>query len=54
MTHEKGVLRARLVANGHNAHSAYPWLGRNAIDLLFEDIDSLRKVRLLEILNKLR
>jgi acetylornithine deacetylase/succinyl-diaminopimelate desuccinylase-like protein len=44
VTHEKGVLRARLVANGHNAHSAYPWLGRNAIDMLFADISRLKEV----------
>lgn len=41
VTHEKGVLRARLITTGVPAHSAYPWLGHNAILQLYADISNL-------------
>eukprot|EP01134_Creolimax_fragrantissima_P007315 CFRG7315T1 len=45
VTHEKGVLRISLTVEGTNAHSAYPWNGVNAIDLLMNDILALKTVQ---------
>ena len=44
VTHEKGVLRLKLIADGHNAHSAYPWHGKNAIQHLMHDLKALENV----------
>ncbi|KNC72939.1 hypothetical protein SARC_14499, partial [Sphaeroforma arctica JP610] len=32
-----------LTVTGTNAHSAYPWNGTNAIDLLMDDIVALKR-----------
>jgi succinyl-diaminopimelate desuccinylase len=40
---EKGIIRLKIVARGKTAHSARPWLGENAIDLLIADYQKLKK-----------
>lgn len=42
VTHEKGVLRFKLRNTGKAAHSAYPWLGVNAIKNLCTDLDLIQ------------
>ena len=39
---EKGIVQLKLVARGKTAHSARPWLGVNAIDLLIADYQKLK------------
>ncbi len=39
---EKGILRLRLTARGKSAHGARPWLGRNAIEILMEDLMAVK------------
>lgn len=39
---EKGILRLRLIARGTTAHGARPWLGRNAIEILVEDLTAVK------------
>lgn len=39
----KGILRIKLTANGTSSHSAYPWLGDNAIVKLNKVIDAVLK-----------
>lgn len=41
---EKGVLNLCLTATGRTAHGARPWLGQNAIDILFNDYAKLRQL----------
>jgi succinyl-diaminopimelate desuccinylase len=45
VTHEKACLRMRLVAKGVTAHSAYPWLGENAILRLYEEFKRLSQLK---------
>jgi acetylornithine deacetylase len=42
----KGALRFELVANGKLAHSAYPELGRSAIDALLDVLEDVRRLAL--------
>ncbi len=37
----KGNIIAKLTANGHSAHSAYPWHGKNAIWIMYETLGNL-------------
>ncbi len=39
---EKGILRLHLVAQGRTAHGARPWLGRNAIEILMDDLSAVK------------
>lgn len=39
---EKGIIHLRLRAEGEAAHAARPWLGENALELLFSAIDRLQ------------
>ncbi|MBC7359513.1 MAG: M20/M25/M40 family metallo-hydrolase [Desulfacinum sp.] len=39
---EKGILRLRLTAQGKTAHGARPWLGENAIEILMDDLRTIR------------
>ncbi len=39
---EKGILKIRLRATGISAHGSRPWLGKNAIDILIEDIMAIK------------
>jgi succinyl-diaminopimelate desuccinylase len=39
---EKGIVRLRLIAQGKTAHGARPWLGRNAIEILLEDLMAVK------------
>ncbi|MEJ5365480.1 MAG: M20/M25/M40 family metallo-hydrolase [Desulfosoma sp.] len=39
---EKGILRLRLIAQGRTAHGARPWLGRNAIEILMDDLNAVK------------
>jgi succinyl-diaminopimelate desuccinylase len=41
VTESKGLLQARLVAEGTAAHAAYPWLGDNALRTLTAAVDRL-------------
>ena len=41
VTECKGVIRARLRADGRSAHGAYPWLGDNAVLKLNRTIDAI-------------
>lgn len=41
MTESKGLLTARLHAEGRSGHSAYPWLGDNALVRLMRSLDTL-------------
>ena len=40
---EKGILHFTLTAKGIGAHGSRPWEGKNAIDLLIQDIDRVRQ-----------
>jgi len=40
---EKGIVRLNLTARGKGAHGARPWLGRNAIDTLLDDLVTVRR-----------
>lgn len=40
----KGILRVKLTAHGKSSHSAYPWLGDNAIVRLNKVIDAVLKL----------
>jgi acetylornithine deacetylase len=42
----KGVLRFEVIARGRAAHSAYPHLGRSAIESLLDVLDRFRKISL--------
>lgn len=44
----KGALRVNVIAEGKNAHSAYPELGDSAIEKLLDALDRLRKMPLPE------
>jgi succinyl-diaminopimelate desuccinylase len=44
VTKEKGVLRLKLISRGKAAHGSRPWLGENAIEKLFEDYQSLKRL----------
>eukprot|EP01137_Pigoraptor_chileana_P031957 Opistho-2@20564 len=44
VTHEKGVFRLGLTADGKAAHSAYPWNGTNAIQMVMDDIAALQRL----------
>lgn len=44
ITREKGILDIKLTATGKSAHGARPWLGDNAIDILFEDYARIREL----------
>jgi succinyl-diaminopimelate desuccinylase len=37
----KGLFTAKLTATGHSGHSAYPWLGANALVALLRTVDNL-------------
>lgn len=39
---EKGILQLKLISRGVSAHGARPWLGKNAIDGLVDDLAALR------------
>ncbi len=39
----KGIMNVKLTAHGKSAHSAYPWLGKNAILNMYEALDSILK-----------
>lgn len=39
---EKGILRLHLIAQGRTAHGARPWLGRNAIEILMDDLSAVK------------
>ena len=39
---EKGIVHARITANGKSAHGSRPWLGKNAIDIL---IDAYQRIK---------
>ncbi len=39
---EKGILRLHLIAEGRTAHGARPWLGRNAIEILMDDLAAVK------------
>ncbi|MBT6500340.1 MAG: M20/M25/M40 family metallo-hydrolase [Deltaproteobacteria bacterium] len=41
ITKEKGILQIRLVSKGKTAHSARPWTGINAIEMLIKDYHSI-------------
>lgn len=41
---EKGLLHLRLIAKGVASHAAYPWLGKNAINLLLTAIANIQKI----------
>ena len=43
VTKEKGILQLRLTARGKATHSARPWLGHNAFDVLVADYQALQK-----------
>ncbi|MCW7754675.1 M20/M25/M40 family metallo-hydrolase [Desulfobotulus sp. H1] len=42
ITCQKGILHLRITAKGKSAHAARPWLGRNAIENLMEDLSRLQ------------
>jgi succinyl-diaminopimelate desuccinylase len=44
VTREKGVLHIELTAPGRAAHSARPWMGKNAFDVLIEDYRILKEM----------
>ncbi len=39
---EKGLLHLRLIVEGHAAHAAFPWYGRNALEYLVEKLQCIR------------
>lgn len=39
---EKGLIHGRLTAQGHAAHAARPWLGRNALEQLMDNAARIR------------
>jgi len=39
---EKGLIHARLSMRGHAAHAARPWLGRNALEQLMDNVARVR------------
>lgn len=39
----KGMLQLKLIAAGKTSHSAYPWVGDNAIMKMYEAIDAINK-----------
>lgn len=43
LTDEKGVLHLKLIAHGKAAHGAFPWKGENALDILIETYQKIRK-----------
>ena len=44
VTREKGILNVRLVSHGEFIHSAYPWMGDNALELLMETLLKVKKI----------
>jgi len=42
-TTEKGILQISIYANGTPAHGSTPWLGKNAIEMLLEDLERIRR-----------
>eukprot|EP00123_Amoebidium_parasiticum_P018520 comp24232_c2_seq2/m.44682 comp24232_c2_seq2/g.44682 ORF comp24232_c2_seq2/g.44682 comp24232_c2_seq2/m.44682 type:complete len:376 (-) comp24232_c2_seq2:96-1223(-) len=44
VTHEKGVLRCQITATGKRAHSAYVWLGENAIHELYTQLEKFMQM----------
>jgi succinyl-diaminopimelate desuccinylase len=44
VTESKGVIRVALHAAGHSAHSAYPWLGDNALLKLYRTMEAILQV----------
>jgi len=40
---QKGICQLKITVKGDSAHAAYPWLGKNAADLLLNDIAYLKK-----------
>lgn len=42
ITKEKGILQIRLVSKGKASHSARPWTGINAIEILIEDFQTIK------------
>ena len=40
---EKGILHLRVVAEGHSAHAARPWLGKNPIERLVAGLGAVRR-----------
>ena len=40
---EKGIIHLELVARGVSAHAARPWLGQNALEILYRDIERIKR-----------
>lgn len=40
---EKGILHLRVIAKGHSAHAARPWLGKNPIERLMAGLGAVRQ-----------
>ena len=39
---EKGILHVHVSCDGHSAHAARPWFGKNPIDILMDKLNELR------------
>lgn len=40
----KGIMRVRLSTHGKNAHSAYPWNGENAIEIMTDYLGKVKRI----------
>ncbi len=43
ITKEKGIARVSMISKGKTCHASRPWLGRNAIEILMNDYQTLKK-----------